>query len=40
MVTGQAAFVGIIDQFEVMMIAMLMVSPLVLFLRKPRPARD
>jgi MFS transporter, DHA2 family, multidrug resistance protein len=34
MITGQAAFVGVIDQFEVMMIA----SPLVLFLRKPRPA--
>ena len=38
MVTGQAAFVGIIDQFEVMMIAMPIVSPLVLFLRTPRPA--
>jgi DHA2 family multidrug resistance protein len=38
MVTGQAAFVGVIDQFEVMMIAMLIVSPLVLFLRKARPA--
>ena len=38
MITGQAAFVGIIGQFEVMMIAMLIVSPLVLFLRKPRPA--
>jgi MFS transporter, DHA2 family, multidrug resistance protein len=38
MVTGQAAFIGVIDQFEVMMIAMLTVSPLVLFLRKPRPA--
>jgi MFS transporter, DHA2 family, multidrug resistance protein len=37
-VTGQAAFIGVIDQFEVMMIAMLIVSPLVLFLRKPRPA--
>jgi DHA2 family multidrug resistance protein len=36
-ITGQAAFVGIIGQFEVMMIAMLIVSPLVLFLRKPRP---
>jgi hypothetical protein len=36
--TDQAAFVGIIDQFEVMIIAMLIVSPLVLFLRKPRPA--
>jgi DHA2 family multidrug resistance protein len=38
MVTGQAAFIGVIDQFEVMMIVMLLVSPLVLFLRKPRPA--
>jgi DHA2 family multidrug resistance protein len=38
MITGQAAFVGVIDQFEVMMIAMLIVMPLVLFLRKPRPA--
>jgi MFS transporter, DHA2 family, multidrug resistance protein len=34
MITGQAAFIGVIDQFEVMMIAMLIVSPLVLFLRK------
>jgi DHA2 family multidrug resistance protein len=34
MVTGQAAFVGVINQFEVMMIAILIVSPLVLFLRK------
>jgi DHA2 family multidrug resistance protein len=38
MITGQAAFVAVIDQFEVMMVAMLIVSPLVLFLRKPRPA--
>jgi DHA2 family multidrug resistance protein len=38
MITGQAAFIGIIDQFKVMMIAMLVVSPLVLFLRKLRPA--
>ncbi len=38
MITGQAAFIGVIDQFKVMMIAMLIVSPLVLFLRKPRPA--
>ena len=36
-ITSQAAFVGVIGQFEVMMIAMLIVSPLVLFLRKPRP---
>jgi MFS transporter, DHA2 family, multidrug resistance protein len=35
MITGQAAFVGVIDQFKVMMIAMLIVCPLVLFLRKP-----
>ena len=38
MITGQAAVVGVIDQFKVMMIAMLVVSPLVLFLRKPRLA--
>lgn len=38
MITGQAAFVGVIDQFKVMMIVMLVVSPLVLFLRKPHPA--
>jgi len=38
MITGQAAFVGVIDQFEVMMMVMLIVSPLVLLLRKPRPA--
>jgi DHA2 family multidrug resistance protein len=38
LITGQAALVGIIGQFEVMMIAMLIASPLVLFLRKPRPA--
>jgi DHA2 family multidrug resistance protein len=38
MVTGQAAFIGVIDQLKVMMIAMLMVSPLVVFLRKPCPA--
>jgi MFS transporter, DHA2 family, multidrug resistance protein len=40
MITGQAAFIGVIDQFEVMMMAMLIVSPLVLFLRKPRPANE
>ena len=38
-ITGQAAFVGVVDQFEVMMIVMLTVSPLVLFLRKPHPAQ-
>ena len=34
LITGQAAFVGVIYQFEVMTIAMRIVSPLVLFLRK------
>ena len=38
MITGQAAIVAVIDQFEILMFAMLIVSPLVLFLRKPRPA--
>jgi MFS transporter, DHA2 family, multidrug resistance protein len=38
MVTQQAAFVAVIDQFKILMCAMLIVSPLVLFLRKPRPA--
>jgi DHA2 family multidrug resistance protein len=38
MITGQAAFIGILGQFKLMMIAMLIVSPLVLFLRRPRPA--
>ncbi|HEV2674736.1 MAG TPA: MFS transporter [Aliidongia sp.] len=34
-ITGQAAVVAIIDQFKILMIVMLLVSPLVLFLRKP-----
>ncbi|WP_343712020.1 MFS transporter [Inquilinus sp.] len=38
LVTGQAAFVGIIGQFKLMMIVMLAVAPLALFLRRPRPA--
>jgi MFS transporter, DHA2 family, multidrug resistance protein len=37
MVTGQAAVIAVIDQFEILMFAMLIVSPLVLFLRKPCP---
>ena len=40
MITDQAAFVGVIDQFKVMMIAMLIVSPLVLLLRTPRPVKQ
>jgi DHA2 family multidrug resistance protein len=40
MVTGQAAVIAVIDQFEILMFAMLIVSPLVLFLRKPRPVGD
>jgi MFS transporter, DHA2 family, multidrug resistance protein len=38
MVTQQAAVVAIIGQFKILMFAMLIVSPLVLFLRKPQPA--
>ena len=37
-VSSQAAFVAVIDQFKILMIAVLVVSPLVLLLRKPRPA--
>jgi len=37
MITGQAAFIAVIDQFKILMLAMLVVSPLVLFLRKPVP---
>jgi len=37
MITRQAAVVAVIDQFEILMFAMLIVCPLVLFLRKPRP---
>ena len=37
-ITGQAAVIAVIDQFKILMIVMLMVSPLVLFLRKPQPA--
>ena len=38
MITQQAAVVAVIGQFKILMLAMLIVSPLVLFLRKPRPA--
>jgi DHA2 family multidrug resistance protein len=37
MITGQAAFIAVIDQFKLLMVAMLVVSPLVVFLRKPVP---
>jgi DHA2 family multidrug resistance protein len=37
MITQQAAVVAVIDQFKILMLAMLIVSPLVLFLRKPQP---
>jgi DHA2 family multidrug resistance protein len=40
LITGQAALVGVIGQFEVMMFAMLIVSPFVLLLRKPRPVNE
>jgi len=38
MITQQAAVIAVIDQFKILMLAMLIVSPLVFFLRKPRPA--
>jgi DHA2 family multidrug resistance protein len=37
LITGQAAVIAVIDQFKILMIVMLIVSPLVLFLRKPQP---
>ncbi len=37
MITGQAALIGVIGQFKILMVVMLVVSPLVLLLRKPRP---
>ncbi|MDN4983038.1 multidrug efflux MFS transporter [Bradyrhizobium arachidis] len=38
MVTRQAATIAVIDQFEILMFAMLVVMPLVFFLRRPRPS--
>jgi len=38
MVTRQAATVAVVDQFEILMFAMLVVMPLVFLLRKPRPS--
>ncbi|QAX85393.1 MFS transporter [Pseudomonas sp. DTU12.3] len=38
LVTHQAAFVAVMGQFKILMLAMLVVSPLVLFLRKPAAA--
>jgi DHA2 family multidrug resistance protein len=37
MITQQAAVVAVIDQFKILMLAMLVVSPLVFFLHGPRP---
>ena len=34
MITGQAAFIAVIDQFKILLVAILLVSPLVFFLRK------
>jgi DHA2 family multidrug resistance protein len=38
MITHQAAFVAVVDQFKILMVAMLVVSPLIAFLRKPAAA--
>ncbi|RBH60016.1 MULTISPECIES: DHA2 family efflux MFS transporter permease subunit [Pseudomonas] len=37
MITGQAAFIAIVDQFKILLWVMLLVSPLVVLLRKPVP---
>jgi DHA2 family multidrug resistance protein len=37
-VTHQAAFIAVIGQFKILMLAMVVVCPLVVFLRKPVPA--
>jgi DHA2 family multidrug resistance protein len=36
-VTGQAASIALFGQFKILMLAMILVSPLVLLLRQPRP---
>jgi DHA2 family multidrug resistance protein len=36
-VTGQAALIAVINQFKLLMVIMIVVSPLALLLRKPRP---
>jgi DHA2 family multidrug resistance protein len=38
-ITGQAAIIAVIDQFKILMIVILVVGPLVLFLRRPSPVR-
>lgn len=38
LITHQAAFIAVVDQFKILMVAMLVVSPLILFLRKPAAA--
>jgi DHA2 family multidrug resistance protein len=38
MITGQAAFIAVVDQFKILMLAMVVVLPLVVFLRKPGSA--
>jgi EmrB/QacA subfamily drug resistance transporter len=38
MITDQAAFIAVLDQFKILMMAMVVVSPLILFLRKPASA--
>lgn len=40
LVTHQAAFISVVGQFKILMLVMLVVSPLVLFLRKPVAATD
>jgi len=37
LISGQGVFIAVIDQFKLLMLVILAVSPLVLFLRKPTP---
>ncbi|AZF42827.1 hypothetical protein C4J87_2669 [Pseudomonas sp. R1-43-08] len=38
LITHQAAFIAVVNQFKILMVAMLVVCPLMLFLRKPAAA--
>jgi EmrB/QacA subfamily drug resistance transporter len=40
MITGQAAFIAVVDQFKILMLAMVVLIPLAVFLRKPAAANS
>ncbi|MGH8387877.1 MAG: DHA2 family efflux MFS transporter permease subunit [Pseudomonas sp.] len=39
LITHQAAFIAVVDQFKILLVVMLVVSPLIVFLRKPAAAK-